>query len=397
MLRDERGFVLPMVVLALTLLLLLTMAGVVAGGDNRLASVNTLEGARSFHAAESGLELVRAQWDSARYDTLVTAAGSSANLGWRTLSENNTSYRATLRRLSAGGPIQVTVDGRSGAGGRGLRTVSALMTSSSGGNFRYAAFGVSDVRFSGGGTNSFNSNTGPYGGGNVLGRGGVGTNGSITQLSGSAMLTGDVSATGTIAGGCPNSRIAAGKTCTQGAPVVSMPTVSCPAGAFTPAAQVPAPASYNATTGVLSVSGGSSVLVLSDVNSPYYFSSVTLSGGAQLRISYSATPRRVEIYISGGLTVSGGGFVNPSARSTLLTVYGCGNSTTNWTLSGGSNAYFALYAPTHPLTLSGGSPVYGSIVADRIVNSGGSMVYYDEALASSSSQWVTGSWMEVTR
>jgi len=65
-----------------------------------------------------------------------------------------------------------------------------------------------------------------------------------------------------------------------------------------------------------------------------------------------------------GWAIVVGGFV--------LGIWACGPATNNWTISGGSNAHFTLYAPTRQVTLSGGSPFFGSIVAGELVNSGGS-------------------------
>src|SRR5438552_922595 len=81
----ERGIVLPLVIFALALMSVLVVIGVTSAGDDRTGSFSLQEGTRSFYAAEAGLNNVIANWNANRYDTLVTAAGSSSNLGWQTL------------------------------------------------------------------------------------------------------------------------------------------------------------------------------------------------------------------------------------------------------------------------------------------------------------------------
>jgi len=53
-----------------------------------------------------------------------------------------------------------------------------------------------------------------------------------------------------------------------------------------------------------------------------------------------------------------------TSDATQLAVIGCGTDNTSWDLSGGTGAYYALYAPNHNLTLTGGSDIWGAIVAD---------------------------------
>jgi hypothetical protein len=101
--------------------------------------------------------------------------------------------------------------------------------------------------------------------------------------------------------------------------------------------------------------------------------------------------------VSGQLDWSGGTLVNPG-KPTDLTVWGCGTNTSDWTVSGGSGAKLALYAPHHLLTVSGGGDVYGGLVVGSLVNSGGSMIHYDEALGQQGgSSVVAGSWTEIGR
>src|SRR5439155_18046 len=80
---------------------------------DRDSSLQLQEGARSFYAADAGLNQILAQWADSAYETRVAAAGDSYTFAWRTLPENGSSYRAVLQRLATSGAISMTVDGRS--------------------------------------------------------------------------------------------------------------------------------------------------------------------------------------------------------------------------------------------------------------------------------------------
>ena len=97
----------------------------------------------------------------------------------------------------------------------------------------------------------------------------------------------------------------------------------------------------------------------------YCFSSVTLSGGSTLQVNEA-----VRIYLdiknsgdksdfSGG---SSGGVVNTTGKAENLQIFSM-SSSQGITLSGGSQAYMAVYAPNSPITFSGGSDLYGAVSA----------------------------------
>ena len=296
-----------------------------------------------------------------------------------------------LQRLSAGGPISITVDGRSAATRRGLRTVQLVLTVSS--SYKYAVIGDNDLKISSGGTDSYDSDVGAYGGGNVGTNGDIRSNGTISQLSGSSYITGDATVVGSITvSQCGHVHTG---TCQGGQAADPMPDATCPAG-YSPASDVPISAgvTYNALTGVLLVSGGSAVVTLDYAHTPYRFSNLTLQGGATL--TFQGTPQHVDLYVSGVLSTSGGSVVNPTSKPINLTIWGCGANTSNWVMSGGTGAYFAVYAPNHQTTVSGGGAIYGALMVGSLVNSGGSWIHYDEALGRTSvPTLVPGSWAEV--
>jgi phage baseplate assembly protein gpV len=181
---------------------------------------------------------------------------------------------------------------------------------------------------------------------------------------------------------------------TTGAPPQSLPNLACPGGGYFPDANITGTGiTYNAATGKLTVSGGSSVATLTGPPYTMYFSEVVLSGGSTLNISAGAN--HVDLYCAGKLDISGGTMVNPNAKPALLNLAACGAGTNDWKISGGSDAYFTVYAPTRDVTLSGTSPLFGAVVADTVTDSGGSMIHYDTSLNSTGLAAVANSWTEV--
>jgi hypothetical protein len=183
-------------------------------------------------------------------------------------------------------------------------------------------------------------------------------------------------------------------TTTTGAPAQTMTNPNCP-GSYTPTANVCSGAgiTYDAVNGDLTVSGNSTNCVMTAPPNTLSFRNVKLSGGGTLTVNSGGT--HVDIYVARKLDVSGGTVVNPSAQPGMLNFSACGPATDDFKVSGGSEAYFTVYAPTRHVELSGGSPLYGAIVSDTFTDSGGSAVHYDTALNSSSVAMVPGSWAEI--
>ncbi len=124
---SEGGFALAAVIFVLVLLGVLAVTSFVTTGDERRASVGMRESAKAFYAAEAGVNLVVAQWDSLQYDTLFAAPGDSANLGWQTLPENGTSFWAMLYRIDDGGQARYALEVEGRAAGGGQRGVSVVL------------------------------------------------------------------------------------------------------------------------------------------------------------------------------------------------------------------------------------------------------------------------------
>ena len=386
--RRTGGFVLPMVVIALAVMGVLAIATLATSGDEREASLAVQEGTRSFFAADAGLNNIVAQWPDSNYDYRVVPAGSSYTFAWRTLPENGATYRAVLRRLSAGGPISLTVDGRSAAARRGLRTVQVVLIASP--SFTHAILTRGDLTWGGSVVDSWDSKVGSYAASNcvtlgVTCDGDLGSEGILSVTGGT--VKGDARAA-TVTGCARVTGI-----CPAPAPTQVIPSVSCPAG-FSPSADVPAPpaTSYSPSNGNLTLSAGSS-LTLNSAKSPYRLHDATVRSD----IIVPAGSGHVDVYISGTLAMTAGGIVNMTGDPSKVTIWGCGADVTGWSVLAGSTAYFAIYAPDHPVDLKAGSELYGSIVAASLTSSASATVHFDAALGRAPAlTLVPGSWAEVS-
>ena len=237
--------------------------------------------------------------------------------------------------------------------------------------FKGAVFTQGLMSLGGGLTDSYNSNVGPYDPATAGSNGDIQSNGNIS-LSGGVVVHGDATAHGTVSGGTVTG------VRTSNAPSFSTPpTPACPAGGYTPAQYVPSGPGiqYNATTGALTVQGGGN-LTLTAPPKVYHFSSVNITGGSTITVNGGGN--QVQIWVDGSLTLSGGGVLNTAAKAPLLGWWACGSNTSQWTISGGSNAYFSVYAPLHPLNLSAGA-IFGAVVGASVTATNFKF-HFDEAL-----------------
>jgi hypothetical protein len=344
--------------------------------------------------ADAGLRKTIGSWPSA---VSSLTAGDSIDLGWQALPNRGT-YRAVITEVDNGGMqvYNVLVQGHGAGPLSGQRTVTAMLASvplfGSGG-----IIANGNVNLSGGSkTDSFDSANGPYNAATADSGGNIIANGNITLSNIATVVKGNVSARGTVS--VSQSTITG--TSISGAQTTDLDTLKCPSGGFTPASAVPAAPgiSYNATTGVLSlgaVAGVPQNYTLSGTS--YFFSSVTVGGGSTL--SFTAASH-VDMYVSNTVDIGGGSIINVSADASRLSILACGStSSTQWRLTGGTSAYFTVYAPTHDVVISGSGNLYGAIVSKAYTASGGSSLHYDRAVSRMRSPLVKviqGSWAELT-
>jgi len=121
----------------------------------------------------------------------------------------------------------------------------------------------------------------------------------------------------------------------------------------------------------------------------YYFDSISVSGSASIQVGQDLGPigdgiadapptEPVMIYVSGGITLGGGGLVNAS-RPTDLLIF-CSSTTADIGISGSSDFRGSIYAPLTDIDITGGADVYGAFLGADVKNSGGAPVHFDEDL-----------------
>jgi len=371
--------------------------------DRKIAS-NEADANKAFAVAEAGIEDARAALASTVVNTLLAGGGhlfTGSTIGNGTyvvdvtnnVNPHTPTFPTSIVPLDAGGTAsdtdQFLVLNSTGTVKKASRRIEAIVRMQTS-LFNRAVWCDTGGTFSGASLlDAYNSNSGPYAGpfgsGNLTHDASLFCNGNLTT-SGSSMIWGTCSVGDAT---CLDSHVDGAFT--NNAPTETRTAVACPVGAYT--ASLPAPATYNPATGVATISSANMDLPVPPTT--YYFSQLTVSGGSGSITLVNPSNLHVDIYVSGKLDASGGGFIN-SAPPGQLGLWACGAGTQDWKVTGGSNASFTIYAPTRKVTLSGGSDFFGAMVAKLLDNSGGSAIHYDNALASSGIPPVVGrTWREI--
>lgn len=369
---DRRGFVLPTVVVAITVMSLVAVAALTTATDERRASRATRESTLAMYAAEAGLRQTFGAWPAA---AKTLNPGDSLDLGWQGLP-NRAAYRAVIHRVDKGGlqEYSVVVQGRRTDPTAGIIT----LVGAAGGvpTFRYAVRTDSALYLDNGGMfDSFDSDIGSYAA-TVDTAADLWSN-STVYVKGTT-VKGAASAVGAISYGTGGS--ITGVTSSGVPPLSSLDVLPCPAGGYTPTAKVPTGSgiSYSALSGVLTVSGGTT-LTLTDTS--YFFRAIVLNNNSKL--SFPGNPR-ASVVLRDSLNVSSGTIINSSQNAANLAFSSCGTSPTPayWALSSnGTASYYTVYAPNHIVYELGGGDYYGAVVAWIYYASGGGRFHYDQALA----------------
>lgn len=127
---------------------------------------------------------------------------------------------------------------------------------------------------------------------------------------------------------------------------------------------------YNSSTKEFKLSGGDHVALPPGT---YYFSKLTLSGGSSITVTGTT-----EIYCVGDFTASGSSIANTSQLPANLQIFCTGSKVD---ISGGSDFYGAVYAPSSKVVRSSGSNhVYGSLIGKELTLSGGGGAHADTAI-----------------
>ena len=123
----------------------------------------------------------------------------------------------------------------------------------------------------------------------------------------------------------------------------------------------------------LQVNGGGEVRLSGGT---YVFNSIKLTGGAKIAVSGN---QPVVIYVKDQFDMSGGTVHNTSERARNLVVMLDKGAEAK--LTGGARAFMVVYGPEALINMSGGTHLYGALVANQVNMTGGARIHYDENLA----------------
>jgi len=387
---NRKGFVLPTVILAITVMSVVAVASLSTASDESRASRATRESTLAMYAAEAGLRQTYGAWPVASVNSLKP--GDSLDLGWQTLP-NKAAYRSVIHRVDKGGlqEYSVVVQGRRTDPTAGIIT----LVGAAGGVpiFKYAVRTEGTLYLNNGGLfDAFDSDVGPYSApaadtiANIWANGDI----SITRTT----VKGSATASGGITFG--TNGVVTGATASAATALTPMDIIPCPFGGFTPTAKVPTGpgVNYNSTSGVLTVSSGT--LTLTDTS--YFFASIVLTNNSKLAFPGTS---HANVVLRDSLNAASGTIVNSSANATALSFASCGTSATPayWALSsGGTASYYSVYAPNHIVYETGAGDFYGAVIASIYYATGGGKFHYDAALARQSSNKTAvqpGSWAQL--
>lgn len=387
---DRKGFVLPTVILAITVMSLIAVVSLSTASDERSASRATRESTLAMYAAESGLRQTYGAWPTASVNSMKP--GDSLDLGWQTLP-NKASYRSVIHRLDKGGlqEYNVVVQGRRTDPTAGIITI----VGAAGGVpiFKYAVRAEGILYLTNGGVfDAFDSDIGPYAGATADTIANLWAQGDMTVSQ--TTVKGSATATGSITLG--SGGVVTGATVSAATALTPMDIIPCPAGGFTPTAKVPTQSgvSYSSTSGVLTVSNGT--LTLTDTS--YFFASIVLKNNSKLAFPGTS---HANVVLRDSLNAANGTIVNSSTNATMLAFASCGTSATPayWaTSSNGTASYYSVYAPNHIVYETGAGDFYGAVIASIYYATGGGRFHYDAALARQASNKTAvqpGSWAQL--
>ncbi len=222
--------------------------------------------------------------------------------------------------------------------------------------------------------------------------GSVGSNGSVSLGGTSTNVGGNIHVQHvTVNGTCPNSDVFTSGHPTYGG-VVPITNYTPPVPSIPPpgmlnetisSAVTLSPGSY----GNISVSTPHGILTLTG---PGVYNVDCLSVGSNSTVQISPATTQIIINVTGD-AACGGSPISLSANSVSNTSLIAANLMINYagtqavTITGGASGYYVLNAPNAPVTIHGGSDLYGAVVANTIDDSGGVNLHFDNALTVSTS------------
>jgi hypothetical protein len=387
---DRRGFVLPTVIFAITIMSVIAVVALSTASDERRASRATREATLAMYAAEAGLRQTYGAWPAG---VSALKPGDSLDVGWQSLP-NQAAYRPVIHRVDIGGlqEYNVVIQGRRTDPTAGIITIVGAVGGEPIFNYAVRAEGILYLT-NGGVFDAFDSDVAPYSALSADTIANIWANGDMTITK--TTVKGSATAAGTITFG--QNGIVTGATTSAATALAPMDIIPCPVAGFTPTAKIPTGPgiSYNSSNGVVTVSGGAT---LSLTDTAYFFSSIVLMGNSKLL--FPGNPH-ASVVLRDSLNAAAGTIINASTNATALSFASCGTPSTPayWALSsGGTASYYSVYAPNHVVYETGAGDFYGAVVASIYYATGGGRFHYDAALARQASNKLAvqrGSWAQL--
>ena len=403
--RSRKGFVLVLSLLATSVLLAFVVPYVLRVVTDYGLTSKIYSSTAALDLAEAGAE--RALWEVGHnaaafsgWNNSVDGLGNktstiSASSFQTSMGNNMGDYDTTVFMPAAGTGATITSTGYAPRKSlpSGKRAITVTVNFANHNNFTRALSAVDpngSITMSGQAyTNSYNSALGPYSLQPHTANGDIATNGAIS-LSGNAYINGNANpgADHPFSGMPPVS----GSYGTLQAPIV---VDSNPNSIMNDAKLTNSNSNIQKSSPTdPSPLNGYNLSITNSITLPagtYYFTSINVSGTAQINIAGS-----VKIYVDGGnVSMTGQGIVNNDSPKNLL-IYSTG-STIN--MSGQSEFTGAVYAPLATVKLTGMADVYGSIVCGSSIDSGQAAIHFDMDLINVNSGFSTTSmvtsWQEI--
>ena len=165
--------------------------------------------------------------------------------------------------------------------------------------------------------------------------------------------------------------------------------VACPDREYGPPPTGPG-VRFDPFTGDLVITSGAEIEWPGGVS---YFHDIVKRGQGELLV---AEDDKVDIIVSGTVTIERRGFANVNESAADLQLWACGEDDREWRIDDDGESRMTVYAPRHRLRLGGSGTVIGSMLLGNLTWSGEGAVSHDPKIADNAPfTRVRGTWSEL--
>ncbi len=392
--RAEKGIVLVITLLEMTLLFIIGTAFLSISSTETLIAINERKRVQAFQLAEAGAERAIAELD---INGAYPGSGGPQNLGLGT-------YTTTVTTLAplpgVVNPMQITSTGFVPNGAVPLRATAQVQVQIQRGSpFQVALFGLDLVELGGTTVDSYDSTQGPYNPATATAKGHIHSNKNV-RFESDNTVNGNVEAvvsinkvgSGNVINGSESMGVASINVVTD----VSYPACTNATGISPPAAFIFDPLDCD-----LTVLAGATVTFDQGTHS---FHKITVESDASLAVTGP-----VEIYMTGNFSAQHRAMINasgPDPKPANLVIFSSASGLDAIKFHGvvigdGGQFYGAIYALDAEIEFeAGGWDIFGSLVGWEVDLENDARFHYDLALAQSPSpagkfRPTAGTWREV--